>query len=261
MSAPVFLSDVSLHDVAVGDTHVLDGAEGRHAAVVQRLRVGELVDVVDGVGVRLHCRATVVYGSTLDCRVESVEWEPPPAVRITLVQALAKGDRDEMAVEAAVECGVDAITPWQAERSVVVWRGDRAARSKARWVNTVRAAVKQARRAYVPSVADAVTTKQLAERVRQIIAEAGAVLVLHESATMPISGVALPTPSSDSAITDAGADLLVVVGPEGGISDTELAALADAGAQVVRLGPHVMRTSTAGPVAIALLSERLGRWV
>lgn len=255
MSAPVFLAETSLAAHGAGSTYVLDGAEGRHAAVVQRKRAGERVDVVDGAGVRLVCTVSAAEGSQVRLTVEEVFAEPAPDVVVTLVQALAKGDRDELAVEAAVETGADAVVPWQAERSVVVWRGDRAARSRARWVATVRAAVKQARRAWVPDVGEAVTTPQLAARVRDAVAAGGVALVLHEEATTAVAAAPLPAPDAADP-----KPLLVVVGPEGGIGDAELRTLTDAGALAVRLGPHVLRTSTAGPVAIALLSERLGRW-
>jgi len=255
VSAPVFLADGgALGTLGPGDVYVLDGAEGRHAGVVQRRGPGERLDVVDGAGTRLRCVVDVVEGGEVRLRVDEVVAEPAPGVVLTLVQALAKGDRDELAVEAAVEVGVDAVVPWQADRSVVVWRGQRAAKSRAKWVATVRSAVKQARRACLPSVAEPVTSRQLAGRVREVVAAGGAAVVLHEAATTALADVALPAPSS------APPALLVVVGPEGGISDAEVAALEEAGAVTARLGPHVLRTSTAGPVAVALLSERLGRW-
>ena len=258
MSAPVFLAEgTSFAELRPGATFVLDGAEGRHAAVVQRKRVGERIDVVDGLGGRLRCVVAATEGSEVRLTIEDAVAEPAPDVVLTLVQALAKGDRDELAVEAAVETGADAVLPWQAERSVVVWRGDRAAKSRARWVATVRSAVKQARRAWLPPVGDAVTTPQLAARVRDVVAAGGAAFVLHEEATTAIGAAATPAPAG--AGEDA-PELLVVVGPEGGIGDAEVRALTDAGAVAVRLGPHVLRTSTAGPVAVALLSERLGRW-
>lgn len=256
MSAPVFLADGGgLDALAPGDAYLLDGAEGRHAGVVQRRGPGERVDVVDGVGTRLRCVVEAQVPDGVRLRVTDVVREPAPDVVVTLVQALAKGDRDELAVEAAVEVGVDAVVPWQAERSIVVWRGQRAAKSHARWVATVRAAVKQARRAWLPPVEQALTTRQLAARARDVVAAGGTVVVLHEEAATPIAGVALPAPA-DGAV----AELLVVVGPEGGISDAEVAALTEAGAVTARLGPHVLRTSTAGPVAVAVLGERLGRW-
>lgn len=261
MSAPVFLAEqpagTPLHTVVAGSTYVLDGAEGRHAGVVQRRGPGERVDVVDGAGTRLCCTVEVVDAHGVTLRVQDVVREPEPDVVVTLVQALAKGDRDEMAVEAATEVGADAVVPWQAERSVVVWRGDRAAKSRARWVATVRAATKQARRARLAPVAEAVTTRALASRTAEVVAGGGAVVVLHEEATTALAAVPLPQPAPAGASAPA---LLVVVGPEGGISDAELDQLTAAGATPARLGPHVLRTSTAGPVAIALLCERLGRW-
>jgi 16S rRNA (uracil1498-N3)-methyltransferase len=258
VSAPVFLAEGGgLAALAPGDAYLLDGAEGRHAGVVQRRGPGERLDVVDGAGTRARCLVEAAGADGVRLRVVDVEREPAPGVVLTLVQALAKGDRDELAVEAAVEVGVDAVVPWQAERSVVVWRGPRAAKSHARWVATVRAAVKQARRACVPPVAEPVTSKQLAARVREVVDAGGAVVVLHEEATTPLAGVALPEARSDGAEAP---ELLVVVGPEGGISDGELELFTAAGAVAARLGPHVLRTSTAGPVAVALLCERLGRW-
>jgi len=263
VSAPVFLAEGgALAALAVGDVYALDGAEGRHAGVVQRRGPGERLDVVDGAGTRLRCVVDAVDDGHVRLRVDEVVTEPPPDVVVTLVQALAKGDRDELAVEAAVEVGVDAVVPWQADRSVVVWRGQRAAKSRAKWVATVRSAVKQARRACLPPVAEPVTTRRLADRVREVVAAGGVVVVLHEDATTALADVALPSvePAGSAGPAGEAPALLVVVGPEGGISETEVAALEEAGAVTARLGPHVLRTSTAGPVAVALLSERLGRW-
>lgn len=256
MTAPLFLTDPGrLDDLGPGDAYVLDGAEGRHAGVVQRKRVGERVDVADGAGVRLTCVVTAVEAGRLDLEVLARDVEPAPVVRLVLVQALAKGDRDELAVEAATEVGVDAVVPWQAMRSVVVWRGERAARSRARWVTTVRTAAKQSRRARVPDVAEAVDTRGLARHVAEVVGAGGRVLLLHEEATVPLGGVELPAPGADRVV-----EVLVVVGPEGGVDAAEVELLVASGARPVRLGPHVLRTSTAGPVALAVLAERLGRW-
>jgi 16S rRNA (uracil1498-N3)-methyltransferase len=170
-----------------------------------------------------------------------------------LAQALAKGDRDEMAIEAATEVGVDEVVPWQADRSVVVWRGERAAKSRARWLATVREATKQSRRSWRPEVASPADTAGLAERIAAEVARGGVAVVLHGTGAERLADVPLPPP-------DAGAAVLVVVGPEGGIAARELDVLVGAGARVARLGPTVLRTSTAGPVALALLAERLGRW-
>lgn len=254
MSAPVFLAEPGTLDaVTSGGLYLLDGSEGRHAGVVQRRAPGERVDVVDGAGVRVCGRVARVTAEGVWLDVDEVLREPASRPALVLVQALAKGDRDEMAIEAATELGVDVVVPWQADRSVVVWRGERAAKSRARWLGTVRAATKQARRARVPGVELAVDTAALARRVEAVVAAGGAGLVLHEEATTPIREVPLPAPGAE-------AEVVVVVGPEGGIAPAELDALVAAGATAVRLGPLVLRTSTAGPAALALLSDRLGRW-
>ncbi|GEA89283.1 16S rRNA (uracil(1498)-N(3))-methyltransferase [Cellulomonas cellasea] len=257
MSAPVFLAEPgSLADARAGALHLLDGAEGRHAGVVQRRSPGERVDVVDGRGVRLECVVEGAQPDGVQLRVQARVEEPAPGVALVLVQALAKGDRDELAIEAATEVGVDAVVPWQAERSVVVWRGERAAKSRARWLGTVRAAAKQSRRAWVPEVGTALDDRGLVARVQETARRGGLTLVLHEEASTPLASVALPAPGAAGEPVE----LVVVVGPEGGISQREVDALTEAGAVTVRLGPHVLRTSTAGPVALALLAERLGRW-
>ena len=258
MSAPVFLVDQgALADCAPGSRYLLQGPEARHAAVVQRRTVGERVDLADGHGTRLRCTIAAVAPQAVELDVLQRLDEPAPGVRLVLVQALAKGDRDELAIEAATEVGVDAVIPWQATRSVVVWRGERAAKSRGKWLSTVREAAKQARRAAVPAVAAVVDGRGLVGLVRATVDRGGVALVLHEEAERALASVRLPNPPVDAP--DA-PDVLVVVGPEGGISPEELAALSGAGAVAVRLGPHVLRTSTAGPVAVALLAERLGRW-
>lgn len=255
MTAPVFVTDPGqLAGYDVGDVYLLHGAEGRHAGVVQRRAAGEQIDVVDGAGVRLVGEIESVGPEGVHLRVRRRVEEPASAPRLILVQALAKGDRDEMAIEAATEVGVDAVVPWQAERSIVIWRGDRAAKSRARWLATVRAAAKQSRRAWVPAVEESVDRRALVARTERVVAAGGAVLVLHEEATTPLTGdLALPVEGID-------VEVLIVVGPEGGISEQETSALVAAGAHTVRLGPHVLRTSTAGTVALTLLATALGRW-
>lgn len=238
-----FLVD-SASDAAVGDTVTLTGAEAKHAAVVRRLRVGESVTVGDGAGVWLSGVAEEVSPTRVDVRVAQRTVEPAPTPRIVLVQALAKGDRDELAVQAACELGVDEVVPWQASRSVSRWDGAKAIKGRERWASIVREAAKQAHRAWVPEIATAVTTKQLAAR-----ASRQRVLLLDPTA-----------PSRLSDLQPDGRDIVLVVGPEGGISDDELSRLVDAGAERVLLGDTVLRTSTAGPAAIAVLSVALGRW-
>lgn len=244
MTAPLFFSD-DLAGARVGDLVQLAGDEGRHAAVVRRLTVDEPVQLADGAGLVLTGVVASVDGPSLRVRVQQVRREPDPAPAFTLVQALAKGDRDDQAIEAATELGVDTIVPWQADRSIVQWRGPRADRALTKWRGVVRAAAKQSRRATIPVVEAPVDTKGLVRRT----SSGRLTLVLHEEATTPISAVDLPTEG----------EIAVVVGPEGGVSPAELDALADAGAISVRLGRTVLRSSSAGPAALAVLLART-RW-
>ncbi len=239
---PVFLVPA----LPAGAEAVLDGAEGRHAATVRRLRAGEALTLSDGAGGVADCTVTSVGPDSLRLAVTGVRRLDPPAPRFVLVQALAKGDRGELAVELAVELGVDEVVPWSAARSVTRWEGARGERSLGRWRSTAREAAKQSRRAYVPEVAAVAGTRQVAAR----ISGAAGALLLHEAADDPLVAVALP----------AAGDLVLVVGPEGGLDDAELAAFTAAGAVAVRLGEPVLRTSTAGAAALAALSVRTGRW-
>ncbi|MGW9158290.1 MULTISPECIES: 16S rRNA (uracil(1498)-N(3))-methyltransferase [unclassified Microbacterium] len=228
----------------VGDLVSLTGAEAKHAAVVRRLRVGEAVTVGDGAGVWLTGAAEEVSPSRVEVRISDRVEHPAPSPRVVLVQALAKGDRDELAVQAACELGVDEIVPWQASRSVSRWEGPKAVKGRERWATIVREAAKQAHRAWVPEVTAPVSTKQLAER-----AASQRMLLLDPTASVRLS-----------EIEADGRDLVLVVGPEGGIAEEELDWLTAAGAERVLLGDTVLRTSTAGPAAIAVLSVALGRW-
>jgi len=248
VSRPLFVAGHgALDGAAPGAVVVLAGDEGRHAATVRRIRPGESVDVADGAGRVAACSVERAGRDRLHLRVVQVRDVPVRRPRLVLVQALAKGGRDEQAVETATEFGVDAVVPWQAARCVVTWTGERGERGRRRWEATALAAAKQSRRPTVPPVAPPVTTADLAARA----GEGVGLLVLHEDAEAPLSTLPLP----------AGAEeLLLVVGPEGGIGDDELARLTGAGARAVRLGPQVLRASSAGPAALAVLSVRLGRW-
>ncbi|GGS18996.1 16S rRNA (uracil(1498)-N(3))-methyltransferase [Streptomyces griseoviridis] len=246
MTAPVFVVD-SL-DVLPGGECVVDGPEGRHAVSVKRLRPGEDVVLTDGRG---HWADGVVKAAEGKDRLvvtglESVHEEPAPAPRITVVQALPKGDRGELAVETMTEVGVDAIVPWAASRCITQWKGDRGLKALAKWRATAREAGKQSRRVRFPEVADAATT----QRVAALLAGAGFAAVLHESGDLPLATADLP----------AEGEIVLVVGPEGGVSPEELALFTRAGARPYVLGPTVLRTSTAGTAAAALLLGRTGRW-
>lgn len=233
-------------DAHPGDEVVLTGAEAHHAAVVRRVRVGEEVTVGDGRGMWLVGTVADVAPKRVVVRVDARRQVPAASPRLVLAQALAKGDRDELAIQAATELGVDEVVPWQAARSVSRWSAEKAVKGVARWQGIVREAAKQAHRAWVPAVSEPVTTAQLARRADARL------LVLEPTASIPLS---------TRVFDDAGErDIVLVVGPEGGIAPEELDALTDAGATLVRLGDTVLRTSTAGPAALALLNARLGRW-
>lgn len=239
-----FYLNEALETAAAGDTVSIDGAEARHAVTVSRIRVGEPLSIGNGSGLVATGTVTVADAALLSIEVASVTQAPLPSPEIHLAQALAKGDRDEFAVQAATELGVDGVIPWAAQRSIVRWEGPKLRKGRERWQAIVREASKQSMRARLPEVHELATTTTLAE-----LAEHAHTLVLEPAADIALSAVELD-----------GRDLVLVVGPEGGISDGELARLVSAGATAVRLGDGVLRTSTAGPAAIAVLSARLGRW-
>lgn len=236
--------DEDLDGAAAGDVIALCGAEARHAARVARLRVGERTMVGNGRGLTASTLACAVSDDRVELAVETAHFTPPHRPRIELAQALAKGGRDELAIQAATELGADALIPWQANRSVPRWQAGKADRGRGRWQSIAREAAKQSLRPWLPEVRPMCDTTALAET-----AAARALLIL--------------VPGADTALTDAvvpGRDILLAVGPEGGIDEGEVALLADAGGIPVHLGTGILRTSTAGPAAIAALCSALGRW-
>jgi len=223
----------------VGSTIELDGAEGKHAVQVRRMRAGEAIQLSDGKGIRARGLVSEIRGSSLVVLVEEVITEQLPSRQITLVQALAKGDRDELAIQAATELGVTSIIPWQATRSISRWDGPKQAKGQARWQQIVSEAAKQSLRAFTPVVSNIAETKELGLQVQDF----DLVLVLDTTATKHLSEQSIPKVGK----------LAIVVGPEGGIDQAELDLLEKAGAKLVSLGANVLRTSTAGPALIAAL--------
>lgn len=233
-----------------GDLAVVDGDEGFHAANVRRIRVGEELDLGDGAGAIAHCVIEEVAKARLSARVLKRWTVEPAAPTVTVVQALPKSDRSELAIELATEAGADAFVAWQAARCVARWEGDRADKGLRRWRAVARAAARQSRRPHIPSVTGVVTTDGLSSDVRQAVSTGTTVLAMHESATEPLTKLSFAQADS----------LLVVIGPEGGIADEEITALSEAGAKPVRLGPTVLRTSTAAAVALGALGAMTPRW-
>src|SRR5690554_722295 len=241
--AHFYLSE-HLNAVAVGDRVALDGAEARHAVSVSRIQSGAYLRIGNGSGLVVAGTVDSASPHELTLVVESVTETPAASPAIWLAQALAKGDRDELAVQAATELGVDGVIPWSAQRSIVKWEGAKIRKGHDRWSAIVREASKQSIRAWVPEVADLASTKVLGALAAEV-----RMLVLDPAAPSPLSGV-----------QPDGRDLVLVVGPEGGISDSEFELLTRAGAERVSLGTPILRTSTAGPAAIAVLNTALGRW-
>lgn len=246
MVEPLFRTEF-VEPPKVGLAVNLGGSEGKHAVNVRRMRIGEGIQLSDGKGLRVRGQVSSLGNSSLTVMVESVVQEQKPSVGLTIIQALAKGDRDELSIQAATELGCWGVVPWQAERSVSKWEGAKVAKSVDRWQTIVSEAAKQSLRVFEPRVADPVSSKQLVSLVKQY----DLVLVLDPTATSGLGALSLAENQKSVAI---------VVGPEGGISEPELEALEDAGAVRVHLGEPILRTSTAGVAAIAVIQSKLGLW-
>ena len=245
MAAPVFFCDAP-PGAKPGDVVTVTGPEGHHAAQVARLRTGEDVELVDGEGQRLIGHVIVVAKNRIDVQISSVTRETPPDPRIIVVQALPKGERAERAVESMTEVGVDVIVPWSAANCVARWTPERSIKGVAKWRSVARSATKQSRRARVPEVCSLHSTSELAPWI-----EASSLpLLLDESSEVPLASVPLPETG----------DIVLIVGPEGGVSAEEREHLRAMGVHAVRLGPTVLRTSTAGAVGAAVVASRTPRW-
>ena len=244
MSPPVFVADRAV--LAAGTEVRLTGPEGHHAAAVRRIAVGERVMLTDGAGLVVRAETLEVHRDEVLFSVLGRSEVPAGEPRLVVVQALPKGERGEVAVETLTEVGVDVIVPWAASRCVTRWRDERGAKALGRWRSTAREAGKQSRRPWFPEVSDLASTAD----VVRLLADAALGIVLHEEADLPLSAAVLPTFGT----------VVVVVGPEGGLSAEEREAFAGAGATAYLLGPTVLRTSTAGTVAAAVLLAATPRW-
>ena len=262
MTLPVFLAEdltPPLASLSVGDSATLGGVEGRHAASVRRIGAGEWVDVVDGLGLRATCEVSGSDKSTLSLIVRELVYEDAPSPEVILVQALAKGGRDEAAVEICTEIGIDRVIPWASQRAIVQWKGPKAEKGRAKWEGVARAAAKQSRRAYVPVVEDVKDSRELASWVASVTDEAGVAFVCHEETTESL-GAALARIQESSEEDALPARIALIVGPEGGIGPEETAQLLDAGARTIGLGDNVLRSSTAGAVALTLIRAAAGKY-
>lgn len=245
--AHFFIDETQSH-LSAGDIVTLAGAEGRHAATVSRLRAGERVTLGNGRGLSATVVVTDVAKDSVVFEVEDVHEIAPPRHAFVLAQALAKTDRDERAVEASVEVGVDAIIPFAAERSVSRWDAAKEIKGRARWQSIAREASKQSLRAWVPEVRPMASCRDL--------------IALAETRLIVLDAAGITPHAVDWAVASGDHDLqtVFVVGPEGGFSAEERDAFVAGGAVFVRLGNNVLRTSTAGPVAISIASTLSARW-
>lgn len=221
----------------------VSGDEGRHGALVRRLRPGEPVLLADGAGHGIRGPVRALGRELLEVEVAELLEAPAQALEVTAVQALAKGERSDIAIEAMTELGVSTIIAWQASRSVVRWTG-KTEKGLARWRSVAARAAKQSRRLRIPRVWAAGT-----DELPGILAGADLALVLHEQAARPLSELTVP----------ASGRVVMVIGPEGGIAPDELDRCTAAGAEPVLLSDAVLRTSTAGVVALAQLQALAGR--
>ena len=254
---------------ALGDSFVLDGDEGFHAATVRRIDVGAMLDVVDGAGLRARCTVINRAKKSLTLSIDHLEREDQPEVELLLIQALSTGGRDEMAIEMATEVGVDAVMPWQANRSEVRWKGEKVAKGMRKWESTLRSATKQSRRAFLPRLEEARSSTALAQWIAQAAEDGAWVLVCHESADRHLSELLPQLRELSAHASSASAaqsqpscppKIAVIVGPEGGVDPDELSLFEAAGAKICLLGNTVLRASSAGPVALSLISDAIGRW-
>lgn len=249
MPVPAGLALFVVDALPAAGPFTLTGPEGRHAATVRRMRIGEQLALTDGAGGWATGTVTALGKDQLTLDLDDPAFEPGPRPTVTVVQALPKGERSELAVDLATEAGADVLVPWAASRCVARWTGDKAVKGVDRWRQVAREAAKQSRRTRFPLVEPLHSTADLVQRVAGAVTAGGTALVLHEAGSTSIRGVAL-----------AATELLIVIGPEGGVADDELAALTAAGASVVRLGPQVLRTSTAAAVALGALGVLTDRW-
>ena len=236
---PLFLAES-----VAGETVVLIGEEARHAASVVRLRIGERIRVSDGESQSVEGIVISVAKSRLEIEVKSRFSIVPFQFKVTVAQALAKGDSSSTAVALLTEVGVDEILPWSANRSIAKWDGDKIVKGRERWEAVARESTKQSRRIAIPKIGTLQSIEDLVARV----ASADCAIVLHESGEEVFGRIVIPRIG----------EVLLIVGPEGGIDESELEIFKAAGAHLAVLGPTVLRSSHAGSIGAALVIS--GRW-
>lgn len=258
MSLPVFVYDLEsyLEGQAVvlpreGENVTLRGPEGRHAVSVKRIGVGEQIELMDTRGAKALVTVTSVAGKdTLTGTVDEVVVAQEPQPTVTVAQAIPKSERSELAVDLLTQGGADCIIPWEAARCVSKWKGSKRSKGVQKWRQAATAAAKQSRRATIPEIRNPHGTAELVELVKEF----DSVFVLHEAAASPFKD------AMEQAGIASAQKILLIIGPEGGISDDEARQFREAGALAVKLGPEVLRTASAGLAALAAIGISTGRW-
>lgn len=224
---------------STGAIYEFDGEDAHHAVRVLRMTAGEIFMLSDGEGAWSEVKVFAVKKKSLEVQVLSSGFQEPLRTSITVVQAIPKGDRAKEAIELLTEAGVDTIIPWTSSRSI--------GKGTDKFAITAREASKQSRRLRIPRVVDSASTDQICALIKQ----SSCTVVFHESAPSALSELKLPLGISD---------VVIIIGPEGGITDEELARFSDAGAMLSRMGRPVLRSAHAGIAAVSALCAKLQVW-
>lgn len=224
---------------------VIEGDEAHHAGSAARIKVGEKINVTNGKGRIAEVEVLDINKRNIGCRILEVRDETRAKVVLTVIQALTKGDRARETIELLTEGGAELIIPWQAARSIGQWKDDKDAQGK--WRTWAKEATKQSRRTWIPEILDLHTTAQVKRRIQ----DSDLTIVLHENGAEAFSEILTSAPPRE---------ILLIVGPEGGISDDELASFVSSGARSIRLGKPVFRSAHAGVAALAAIQAAFGIW-
>jgi len=223
----------------VGGLYEFANDDANHAIRVLRMQTGVEFMLSDGQGSWSQVVATEVKKKSMQVRVIDSGFQQPLATTITVVQALPKGDRAKEAIELLTEAGVDRIVPWASARSI--------GKGSEKFAITAREASKQSRRFRIPEVTETATTAQICEAIKV----SDLAIAFHESATSKLS---------DQVSSHNVEHLLIIIGPEGGLTDEEIAAFTDAGAKVALMGRPILRSAHAGIAAVSAVSALLKVW-
>ena len=247
MSSAIFYIDIL---PKAGELAIINEKEAIYALNIRRIRVGEYIHLGNGTGTLCFCIVEKSNKNSLTVRALQLISISPPKLKIKVVQAIPKSDNSGLAVQLATEAGADIISAWQASRCVSIWQGSKINKGLKRWKDVAISASKQSRRAYIPEIEGLISTTKLIKQVSNSTSNGSIVLVLHELAAMSLASQKLDKFNS----------IVIIVGPEGGISNGEMTMLAKAGAKAVRLGPNILRTSTAAAIALGAIGASTERW-